>query len=82
MFEAGIAKAGMLRIPATPELVYDFLPVVPRTIQHGGVEVGGLAARTNRLPDPGQNTRVKLLKRTGYGRANFDLLRKRILLRT
>jgi hypothetical protein len=30
----------------------------------------------------GQNTRVKLLKRTGYGRSNFDLLRKRILLRT
>ncbi|MFI0451490.1 transposase [Actinomadura sp. 6N118] len=30
----------------------------------------------------GQNTRVKLVKRQGYGRANFDLLRKRILLRT
>lgn len=30
----------------------------------------------------GQNTRVKLIKRLGYGRANFDLLRKRILLRT
>lgn len=29
----------------------------------------------------GQNTRTKLIKRTGYGRANFDLLRKRILLR-
>jgi transposase len=30
----------------------------------------------------GQNTRIKLIKRMGYGRANFDLLRKRILLRT
>ncbi|MFI7232879.1 transposase [Nonomuraea angiospora] len=30
----------------------------------------------------GQNTRVKLVKRQGYGRANFDPLRKRILLRT
>jgi transposase len=29
----------------------------------------------------GQNTRVKLIKRQGYGRANFDLLRRRILLR-
>lgn len=29
----------------------------------------------------GQNTRVKLIKRQGYGRANFDLLRKKILLR-
>ncbi|MER5688189.1 transposase [Streptomyces sp. NPDC002205] len=28
----------------------------------------------------GQVTRVKLLKRQGYGRANFDLLRKRVLL--
>ncbi|MGC4851889.1 ISL3 family transposase [Micromonospora sp. DT4] len=28
----------------------------------------------------GQNTRAKLIKRLGYGRANFDLLRKRILL--
>jgi transposase len=28
----------------------------------------------------GQNTRTKLIKRMGYGRANFDLLRKRILL--
>ncbi len=28
----------------------------------------------------GQNTRAKLVKRLGYGRANFDLLRKRILL--
>lgn len=30
----------------------------------------------------GQNTRAKLVKRLGYGRANFDLLRKRILLQT
>lgn len=29
----------------------------------------------------GQNTRVKLIERQGYGRANFDLLRKKILLR-
>lgn len=42
MFEIGIAKAGMLRVPATPQLVYDFLPVHPRTIQHYGVEIGGL----------------------------------------
>jgi transposase len=30
----------------------------------------------------GQNTRVKMIKRQGYGRANFELLRKRILLQT
>lgn len=30
----------------------------------------------------GQNTRVKFINRAGYGRANFDLLRKRILHRT
>lgn len=28
----------------------------------------------------GQVTRIKLLKRMGYGRANLDLLRRRILL--
>ncbi|MGW1709679.1 transposase [Streptomyces sp. NPDC002206] len=28
----------------------------------------------------GQVTRVKLLNRQGYGRANLDLLRKRVLL--
>ncbi|MFJ6837327.1 transposase [Streptomyces sp. NPDC091209] len=30
----------------------------------------------------GPVTRAKLLKRLGYGRANLDLLRRRILLRT
>lgn len=42
MFEVGIAKAGMLRIPVTPGLAYDFLPVAARTVQHYGVEVNGL----------------------------------------
>jgi transposase InsO family protein len=42
MYEIGIAKAGLLRIPASPELAYDFLPAEWRTIQHYGVEVGGL----------------------------------------
>ncbi len=42
MFAVGVGKAGLLRIPATPELAYDFLPVVGRTIQHYGVEVNGL----------------------------------------
>lgn len=42
MFAAGVATAGVLRIPATPDLALDFLPVSARTIQHYGVEVGGL----------------------------------------
>jgi hypothetical protein len=42
MYEAGVARAGLLRIPATPELAYEFFEVHPRTIQHYGVEVGGL----------------------------------------
>ena len=40
--EAGIARAGFLRIPNTPDLVLDFLPVRWRTIQHYGVEIDGL----------------------------------------
>jgi transposase InsO family protein len=42
MFEAGLARAGRLRIPAHPGLVFDFLPTAWRTIQHYGVEVHGL----------------------------------------
>jgi transposase InsO family protein len=42
MYETGVARAGLLRIPAAPELAYEFLEVHPRTIQHYGVEVGGL----------------------------------------
>jgi transposase InsO family protein len=42
MYEIGIAKAGLLRLPASPELAYDFLATEWRTIQHYGVEVGGL----------------------------------------
>jgi transposase InsO family protein len=42
MFDQGVARAGRLRIPARADLVYDFLPVAWRTIQHYGVEVNGL----------------------------------------
>ncbi|MEU4360343.1 Mu transposase C-terminal domain-containing protein [Promicromonospora sp. NPDC023987] len=42
MFAIGVATAGVLRIPSTPDLALDFLPVAARTIQHYGVEVGGL----------------------------------------
>lgn len=42
MFDHGVARAGRLRIPARADLVYDFLPVAWRTIQHYGVEVNGL----------------------------------------
>jgi len=42
MFEHGVARAGRLRVPARKDLVYDFLPVAWRTIQHYGVEVNGL----------------------------------------
>lgn len=42
MFAIGVGKAGWLRVPATPQLALDFLPVVARTIQNYGVEVNGL----------------------------------------
>jgi transposase len=44
--------------------------------------IAGLSSPWSSGQVEGQNTRVKLLKRAGYGRANFDLLRKRILHRT
>jgi transposase InsO family protein len=56
MYEIGVAKAGLLRIPATPELAYEFLEVAPRTIQHYGIEVNGLRYNGAGL-DPYRNTR-------------------------
>ena len=42
MFAHGIARAGYLQVPARADLVFDFLKVEWRTIQHYGVEIGGL----------------------------------------
>jgi transposase InsO family protein len=42
MLAHGTARAGRLKIPAHPGMVFDFLPVAWRTVQHYGVEVGGL----------------------------------------
>ncbi|MFP3962292.1 ISL3 family transposase [Actinomadura fulvescens] len=44
--------------------------------------IAGLSLPWNSAQAEGQNTRVKLLMRQGYGRANFDLLRTRILERS
>ena len=41
-FEIGVARAGRMLVPARADLVYDFLPVAWRTIQHYGVELHGL----------------------------------------
>ncbi|MFD8500985.1 Mu transposase C-terminal domain-containing protein [Amycolatopsis sp. NPDC059657] len=42
MFAHGVARAGRLRVPATPEIVFDFLPVAWRSVQHYGIELNGL----------------------------------------
>ena len=42
MFDHGTTRSGRLRVPARADLVFDFLPVAFRTIQHYGIEVGGL----------------------------------------
>jgi transposase InsO family protein len=42
MLAHGTARAGRVKIPLHPGMVFDFLPVAWRTIQHYGVEVGGL----------------------------------------
>jgi hypothetical protein len=63
MYEHGVARAGRLRVPARKDLVYDFLPVAWRTVQHYGVEVNGLryngealyAYRNARSPYQGAN---------------------------
>jgi transposase InsO family protein len=50
MFAHGVARAGYLQLPARADLVFDFLAVEWRTIQHYGVELGGL-----RYDGPGLN---------------------------
>jgi transposase InsO family protein len=42
MFAHGAARAGFLQVLARPDLVFDFLKVEWRTLQHYGVEIGGL----------------------------------------
>jgi transposase InsO family protein len=42
MFAHGIARAGYLQVPARADLAFDFLKAEWRTIQHYGVEIGGL----------------------------------------
>ncbi|MEY9878437.1 transposase InsO family protein [Streptacidiphilus sp. MAP12-33] len=42
MFEHGVHRAGPLRIPTRPNLALEFLDQVRTTIQHYGVEIGGL----------------------------------------
>jgi hypothetical protein len=42
MFAHGIARAGYLQVPIRADLAFDFLKVEWRTVQHYGVEIGGL----------------------------------------
>jgi transposase InsO family protein len=42
MYEHGTERAGFLQVLPRADLVYDFLPVEWRTIQHYGVEINGL----------------------------------------
>lgn len=39
MYEHGLARSGYIEVPTDPHLAYEFLQVVPRTIQHYGVEI-------------------------------------------
>lgn len=41
MFEHGVARAGYIEAPRDPDLAFEFLPVVRRTIQHSGIEIRG-----------------------------------------
>jgi hypothetical protein len=42
MYEHGVERAGFLQVPPRADLVYDFLAVEWRTIQHYGVEIDRL----------------------------------------
>ena len=47
--------------------------------QDKDVVLAGLTLPWSQGQTEGQITRLKLIKRQGYGRARFDLLRKRVL---
>ncbi|WP_194908743.1 Mu transposase C-terminal domain-containing protein [Catenulispora rubra] len=51
MFEIGVARAGLLRISASNDLLYDFLDTRWCTIQHYGVDVEGLRYNGEALDD-------------------------------
>ncbi len=61
MFEHGLARAGYIEAPRDPDLAFEFLPVVKRTIQQTGIEIGGKkyngsaldSYRDERSPYPG-----------------------------
>ena len=63
MFQVGLARSGSLRLPARPELAYEFLNVAWRTIQHYGVEIDG-----RRYNGPGLNLHRN--HRSPYGGAH------------
>lgn len=42
MFAHGMVRAGYLHAPCDPQLAYEFLRVVPRTIQHDGIHIANL----------------------------------------
>jgi transposase len=49
-------------------------------VQDGTAVRTAFTSRWSNGQTEGQITKLKLLKRTMYGRANFDLLRRRVLL--
>ncbi|SHN30813.1 Mu transposase C-terminal domain-containing protein [Streptomyces yunnanensis] len=51
MFEHGVTRAGPLRIPVRPHLALEFLEEERTTIQHYGVEIGGLRYNGDALDD-------------------------------
>jgi transposase len=57
-------------------------PVQPRYPNDFDAVVAGLTLPHSSGPVEGAVNRIKMLKRQMYGRANFDLLRKRVLLTT
>ncbi|MET8208378.1 ISL3 family transposase [Streptomyces sp. NPDC005373] len=75
------------QLPAWMERVeHDGLPALHSLVnglrRDQDAVIAGLSSFWSSGQVEGQNTRVKRIKRDGYGRANFDLLRIRILCRT
>jgi transposase InsO family protein len=51
MFEHGVTRAGPLQVPVRPHMALEFLEEVRTSIQHYGVEIGGLRYNGDALND-------------------------------
>jgi transposase len=72
-------RLGQWERDATATMIPELVAFVAKLVQDQSAVEAALTQPYSQGQTEGQITRLKLLKRTMYGRANFDLLRQRFL---